>query len=100
MQISVETQIEMSLKYGGVTPDQIKSIQNGDEKLWGQLIVNLTNALLTLEVDLEDFEHVSNMILSRFAITREQYAKFLAGNVTEEDLENSDREMSDNSGNT
>lgn len=80
---SVEKQIEIAKKYGGLNDADIEKIKAGDEALLGQLAVNLGNAIIHLKVDVEDIEHVSNMVSSRFAVTKEQYMKALKGDFSE-----------------
>lgn len=87
---SVEKQIEIAKKYGGLNDEAIEKIKQGDEALLGQLTVNLSNAILHLEVAIEDIDHVSNMVPSRFAVTKEQHRKALTGEITEEDLKDLD----------
>lgn len=80
---SVAKQIEIAKKYGGLNDEDIEKIKAGDEALLGQLAMNLGNAIIHLEVDIEDIDHVSNMVASRFAVTKEQYRKALKGDFSD-----------------
>jgi len=80
---SVEKQIEIAKKYGKLSDKDIQKIKDGDEQLVGQLTINLVNAIIHLEVEIADIEDVSNIVPSRFAVTKEQYMKAMIGDFSD-----------------
>lgn len=74
--ISVAKQIEVAKKYGNLSDADIEAIKAGNEEVLGRLTVDLANAILHLEVDVEDIDAVSALVPDRFAVSKRDYQEF------------------------